>query len=338
MKLSKIIGLLVLLLLLFIVSFYFWGKNSSFSEEDYTSVSTQTIQKLSNSDTLSIMTFNIGYLSGMTNNLAIDRPESLIRSNLNKTIKLFSKLNPDIIGLQEIDFASKRSFFIDQYQSIFKESEFISAAMAVNWDKNYVPFPYWPFKFHFGRMYSGQAVLSKFEILKNERMVLPQPESNAFYYNDFYLDRLAQISWLDFRDTKLLVINVHFEAWDGPTREVQAKLVMDFYREYMEDYPIIILGDFNCNPPFSKNAFRESTIQLILDEPNLGMCLDITDFKANEFDYYTFSSETPQNKIDYILYNTKFFDCLESTVIIEAGQISDHLPVMAKLLYHPEQK
>lgn len=338
MKFLKIIFILVISMLLFVVLFYFWGRQSNFSQENYTSIHSKAVQKLSTSDTISVMTYNIGYLSGMTNNIAVERPFELIASNLEKSVLLFSELDPDIAGFQEIDFASKRTYYINQFDSLLFSLNFASGAIAVNWDKKYVPFPYWPFDHHFAKMYSGQAVLSKFGILENDRIVLPQPESNTFYYNAFYLDRLAQISWLDFRGTRLLLINVHFEAWDGPTRERQASIVLDLYREYADSYPVLLMGDFNCTPPFSTNAFSENTIQKILDEPGLEMCMDPENFVNNQTDHYTFNSEMPYNKIDYIFYNSRYFDCINSRVVNEAGEISDHLPVMAKLVYKSQKE
>ena len=55
---------------------------------------------------------------------------------------------------------------------------FLEGAYAVNWDKRYVPFPYWPPVVHFGEMLSGQGVLSKFPILMNKKIVLQKPEEN----------------------------------------------------------------------------------------------------------------------------------------------------------------
>jgi endonuclease/exonuclease/phosphatase family metal-dependent hydrolase len=333
MKAPKISATIIFSIFLFVAVFYFCSTQSNYEEVNYTKIHSKAVQKLSNKDTLRVMTYNIGYLSGMTNNKAVDRPEGFINKNLQKSVQLFKSINPDIVGFQEIDFESSRTFNINQYLALLELDIFNSGAMAVNWDKKYVPFPYWPFRHHFGNMYSGQAVLSKFKILENDRIVLPQPESNPFYYNDFYLDRLAQISWLEVSNIKLLLINVHFEAWDGPTREKQAAIVLELYRKYANDFPVILMGDFNCTPPFAQNAFEENTIRSILNEKGLEICLNESNYKAHPNDYFTFNSENPSSKIDYIFYNSKFFHCLESHVVHEANDISDHLPVMATLIF-----
>ncbi len=331
MKILKSLLLFFLLIMIVVVSFYFWGKKSNYSIPEYTAYANRPNSIVSKLDTFSIMTYNIGYLSGMTNNLAVERSQKFILNNLERSYQLIEGLNPQIIGFQEIDFLCNRTYFVNQLDSLYEKLNYSSFAMAVNWDKNYVPFPYWPLKYHFGRMYSGQAVLSDFEILRNNRIVLPQPQSNPFYYNDFYLDRLAQITWLGLKQTNLLIINLHLEAWDGSTREEQIDIVLDFYRKHASDFPVIIMGDFNCTPPFSSNAFEENTILKLIDEPGLSMCIDQHAFKNMESDYYTFSSKYPEQKIDYIFYNSGFLNCIESRVVKEAGQISDHLPVFARM-------
>lgn len=336
MKVVKVIFLFLGISIVLLLGFYFFGKRAQYPISEYTQFQSKNVQYLSTNDTISIFTYNIGYLSGMTNNRAVNRPKDLMDANLIKVTKLLKDLSPDIMSFQEIDFNSSRTYHINQYEKLFEYLDVKSGAMAVNWDKKYVPFPYWPIKYQFGEMYSGQAVLSKFEILSNERKVLPQPDSNPFYYNDFYLDRLVQIVWLRFKDTKLLLMNVHFEAWDELTREKQAAIVLEIYRKYAKDYPVILMGDFNCTAPFSDNAFDESTIALFLNEKGLDMATDLKDFKENQSANYTFSSEKPFQKIDYIFYNSKYFECINSRVVHEAGEISDHLPLLAKLKYKAE--
>jgi len=336
MNIKKILILLILILVSGIVVFYFWAQSSKYNSDEYNEIDHFSASQGTNKDTLRIMTYNLGYLSGMTNNLAVDLPESLVRSNLNKAQSLIGELDLDIIAFQEIDFNSSRSFFINQYQELAHACSFTSGAMAVNWDKKYVPFPYWPFKYHFGSMYSGQAILSNFEIISNDRIVLPKPESNAFYYNAFYLDRLAQCVWMINGGDSLLLINVHFEAWDIETRETQAEIILEKIKQFDAYYPIILLGDFNCRPPFDDDS-GERTLGILLDHPSLSMVTSKEDDQTNTTADYTFSSKSPYEKIDYILYNNRFFDPIESKVIQEAGEISDHLPLFSSLVYKDKQ-
>ena len=99
--------------------------------------------------------------------------------------------------------------------------------------------PYWPPSAHFGRILSGQAVLSRYPIAKNDRIVLEKVASNPFYYNAVYLDRLAQVTEVQVGGQSVILINLHLEAFDNPTRLEQTKVVKDLAARYAQDYPVL---------------------------------------------------------------------------------------------------
>jgi mRNA deadenylase 3'-5' endonuclease subunit Ccr4 len=168
---KKIITFITILLVVFVISFYFWAKTANLNQEDYVEVvQFRNTSAIPLQDTFSLMTYNIGYLSGMTNNLPVYRSEELYSSNLKYAAELFSEESPDIITFQEIDYHSSRSYFVNQFDELGKLGSFSEGASVVNWDKTYVPFPYWPIKYHFGEILSGQAVFSNADILSNERL------------------------------------------------------------------------------------------------------------------------------------------------------------------------
>jgi mRNA deadenylase 3'-5' endonuclease subunit Ccr4 len=107
---KKILLYTVLIIVTSFITFYFWA-GSGFSDVDsYYQIETYHDDFTNDGDTLKIMTYNIGYLSGMTNNLAVERTPDLTYENLHKSYSFLSNQNPDIIGFQEIDFNSDRSF------------------------------------------------------------------------------------------------------------------------------------------------------------------------------------------------------------------------------------
>ncbi len=330
---KKTLKIFVLLLLLFIVVFYFWASAPNYSESvySYTSGFDSTIN-YSSKDTLRIMTYNMGYLSGMTNNKAVDRTKDLFDSNLGDLQGLLRDLKVDVCCLQEIDFHSKRSYFVDQLEGIVEGNEYPYYAKVINWDKKYIPFPYWPPSQQFGEVLSGQAIVSEFLVLKNDRIVLAQAD-NPFYYNAFYLDRLAQVNLLHLGDKKLLVINVHLEAWDARAREEQANQLIGLYNQYKEQYPVLIVGDFNSTPPkATKPYMEEETIARLMDQIGLRSAISDSLYMTNESEYFTFNSSEPYIKIDYIFYDETKIKVLNSRVVKEAGEISDHLPVFAEIV------
>jgi len=55
-------------------------------------------------------------------------------------------------------------------------------------------------------------------------------------------------------------------------------------------------------------------------------------YLANENDYFTFNSEDPYIKIDFIIYDSRKIGVANARVVKEAGLISDHLPVLADII------
>jgi len=220
-RLLKLFARIVLSLLVLLSLFFFWGTSSVHPVKDKNKIISLNTSITSTNDSIfTIATYNIGYLSGMTNNLPVAKPKSLFDNNLAKVKRVLKTLNIDILAFQEIDYASNRSYDVNQQLDIAKLG-YPYIGQAVNWDKRYLPFPYWPISLQFGRVYSGQSVLSKFPITAQDRKVLQPVASATFYRTAFYLDRLAQVAKIDIKGTTLVLINVHLEAFDKPTRVKQ---------------------------------------------------------------------------------------------------------------------
>lgn len=317
---------ILLSLIVLIAVFYFWGSSSVLSSAQHHQVQTYAAPVKTANDTFSIMTYNLGYLSGMTNNLPMSTTESFYHDNLLKAQRLLNAQQVDIIGFQEIDYASSRSHQVDQLKEL--SGNYAQAVASINWDKRYVPFPYWPPSAHFGSMLSGQAVLSKFPIKESRTIVLDKPQAAPFYYQAFYLDRLIQLVELQMGSTDLVVLNVHLEAFDQETREAQAEVLLNYVDSLVADRPLLVIGDFNARPPFAQEQVtQEKTMSLFYEHPQLSAAIPKSDYTNNESSYFTFDTSEPYEKLDYIFYNHKFIQALGAKVITEAGQISDHLPV-----------
>lgn len=325
---KKIFLITAILIVGSFLAFYFWASSSLVEKGEYNQVITYNTQAKRNSDTLSVLSYNIGYLSGMTNNLPVDRKESLYSRNLSRSIQLLSSYNFDFIGLQEVDFQSARSYYYNQLDSLGIHLNFHQGAYAVNWDKSYVPFPYYPFRNHFGRMYSGQALLSKMQLLSNELTIFEKPINAPFYYNAFYIDRILQINKVLLDKDTLILMNVHLEAFDRETRELQAEKVLVEFNKWANDYPVILMGDFNSRPPFASEIIeKEKTIEIFLNEPLIKEAISKERYLQNEPQFFTFDTHDPYERLDYIFYNKNKIRKIDSDVLREAKDISDHLPI-----------
>lgn len=305
------------------VGFYFWASSSNLHFKKYNTTGSYAEQKaLANDTSYSIITYNIGYLSGMTNNLPVEKPKSLYDKNLSKVIDELKKKDADILALQEIDYDSKRSYHMDQQKELATLG-YNYYGQNINWDKKYVPFPYYPFSVHFGQIISGQSVLSKYQIVEQERIELKRNSKNPFYYDSFYIDRLAQVCKIKIDKKSLMVINVHLEAYDAETRKTQMDQVKKLYLKYYRDFPTILLGDFN-----SDLHFEDAGINTILELPDTGCAAFSPAISQN-----TFSSETPTQRLDYIFYNEHYIEELNAEILHQFGTASDHLPVLMKFKF-----
>lgn len=314
--------------------FYWWAGRGKLAKHELAKIKNYAQNPSPNLTEFKIITFNIGYLSGMTNNLPVDREKNLFNKHLEKVVEVFGQEKPDLIAFQEIDYASKRSFYVNQSEEIAKKCGFNDVADAINWDKNYLPFPYFPIDKHFRRILSGQSLHSKFPILEQQRIILKPLIDAPFYYKHFYLDRLAQLCLVQIQNKILVIINLHLEAFDLKTRLIQCKQVCEIYTKYAQNYPVFLLGDFNAlapNEALKINKNYDSSIDYVLSLPKIKSVLPINHF--SEPDFLTFPTDKPLEQIDYIFYNSDKIEMLDYKILKQTETSSDHFPILMKFKF-----
>ncbi len=290
------------------------------------------VKEYSPGDTLSVISYNIGYLSGMTNNRPLERPKELVENNQQRMLGLFHAKNPDFIGIQEIDFGAKRSYEVNQGSLIRKSSRFSDFYFSTNWNKRYVPFPFWPISAHFGKIISGQAIFSRFSLSNTETIKLDNPIKRNFLYKAFYLDRLIQIADAKIGDVTIKIINLHLEAFDKEARVKSASVVRDLFQKYSAVMPVLLIGDFNSKPDY----VEDDAMSVILSSQFAQSAISQTMYERSPESYFTFDSRDPHQMIDFIIYNENFIKSINGEVLREAGEISDHLPVLMEFVLKAE--
>lgn len=330
MSLTLLAILLFVLILAFVI-FYFWASSATQPRDKLSEIITytDTPEPLQTQEFFTVMTYNTGYLSGITNNQPVKRPDkAFFDKNTETFLQLLEEIQPDIIGVQEIDFYSKRSHYINQSRTIAERADYKYAATAINWDKRYVPFPYWPPSRHFGRVLSGQAVLSRWPILSTERIVLSKPKSTPFFYNAFYLDRLIQVVKIKIDGRDLIILNVHLDAIDRETREDQAKRLLNIYHSFKDDYPVLLVGDFNSIPPDAsqKQDFPDEPVTDFTNDRTIQFFLEAPGLKAADITTFTFPTDSPTRQLDYIFYTHDKIQLIN--VSVPNIDSSDHLPMV----------
>ncbi|MCP4642199.1 MAG: metal-dependent hydrolase [bacterium] len=278
-----------------------------------------------------IVTYNVGYASGLTNLSGHNASQPEYEENLETIIRALKGVDPDFVATQEIDFDSDRSYQQNQPERIARSLGLGFHADALTWDKKYLPFPYWPPKENFGRTLSGQSIVSGFPIRGQWKQTLLRPK-NPFWYDWFYVDRIAQCALVRVGDWPLVIVNVHLEAYKQETREVESLEVLAAIKQHM-DKPLIVLGDFNSRPPWASNFHGGRALANFIETEGLHKAIPREAYEGDgEKECFTASSSHPRSSIDHIFYNDRI-ECLTAHVMQDAGTGSDHLPVMMEFSF-----
>jgi hypothetical protein len=111
-------GAVLGVLLLGFVAFFFWASSGGLSEEALATIKGYPAEATAPGDTLTVMAYNIGYLSGMTNNEPVVRSDRLFTANMDQAVALLRADDPDIVGFQEIDFGGARVKRVHQLDTL----------------------------------------------------------------------------------------------------------------------------------------------------------------------------------------------------------------------------
>lgn len=288
---------------------------------------------------LRVMTWNIAYGYGLGSE-GDERyqpySKEKIRETLSRIAKLIEDVKPDVVHLQEVDFHSARSGFIDEARFLAENTGLKFFAPVVAWNANYIPFPYFPFKRHFGKMLSGGAVLSRFPILENRIEIQGKPANNPWWYNLFYLNRYFQKVTIRVGDQKVAMINLHLDAYDSNTRNLQAEELVSTLKS--DSNVAWVGGDFNSLPEVARkksdfpasdarDRYEADRVFSILTKSTFKPSLPDAAYAENEARWFTFPSDAPNRLLDH-LWLKAGVKSSGFRRVDEAKQVSDHLPIV----------
>jgi endonuclease/exonuclease/phosphatase family metal-dependent hydrolase len=353
----KLVAWLILLVLLYVAGVLLYGTVRDFKPDNL--IDLKPAKNASSPEIQdSILTFtiwNIGYGGlGAEANFFFDggnmffSGDRMVRSseeNVEKYIagiEAYVKNNAsDFMLFQEVDYASKRSYFKNQFERISGLLPDYSAVFAVNYQVDWVPLPiFQPWK-AYGQTNSGLATWSKYQPQSAVRMQLP----GTFDWPTriFQLDRCAAIQRYKVKqDKELVVINVHNSAYDkdGALKAAQ----MDFLQKiFMEEYEkgnyVVVGGDWNQCPPgfqFDKfmpgntSGYTQSNIDHGFVPSDWTWCFDLnTPTNRKVRDSYQ-PGETFITLIDFFLISPNIQLIKAQTADLDF-QYTDHQPVTMKI-------
>lgn len=285
-------------------------------------------------DTLTVMTYNLGHLAGAGRELSVPTPDSLSSAYVNETVDLVEQADPDVIGVQSVDFGAARSGKMHQLDMIASRLDFAAAGQAIGGNERYLP------ALRTGSVVSGQAILSRFPLRRHLRRELSS--SRPFWKDWFSPQSLVQVTAVDIGGWPLVVMNVHLRASDVSVREEQARLVNQFYDRLAEyGFPILLLGSFNsvmpAAPPTPSN---DDTMKLLLQGTDLQPALPSEGARLMGRAVATYPAPNPSHKVDYIFYRPGGIFPVDTKIHCgDASPPSRHCAVaMSFLLPRPKEK
>ncbi|MEL7529712.1 MAG: endonuclease/exonuclease/phosphatase family protein [Bacteroidota bacterium] len=209
-----------------------------------------------NDSTLTLLSWNIGFMGlGAESDFFYDggemvyMPEEIVNKNREGVLGQIAQWEDEIdfFLLQEVDRASKRSHYQDEYAAIGKELELFSASFGTNYRVDYIPIPLLE---PLGKVWSGVATYSRKQAAEAIRYSFKGNYDWPTYL--FFLDRCFLLNRYPL-DTErdLVVINTHNSAYDdGSLKQQQMKqLKAVLLEEYAKGNAVIVGGDWNQFPP-----------------------------------------------------------------------------------------
>jgi endonuclease/exonuclease/phosphatase family metal-dependent hydrolase len=206
----------------------------------------------------------------------------------------------DVVGLQEVDrHFGARSDFVDQAAWLASELN-----MHVGYGANLNLDPLSPEQ---PRRQYGTAILSNAPILDWENTYLPRFGNHE--------QRGLLRARINVRGVPVQVYNTHLQHNDAAERLAQAEAIKQLIGTPSES--VVLLGDLNATP----------------DAPEIRILVeDLIDVwaAAGVGTGYTYPSEDPRARIDYVMQST---DVVARTIAVVTSPVaaasSDHLPVVA---------
>ncbi len=332
-KILKITLTLVGLFFLLLGLWIFWAVGKGLPREASLDIQIGNPIVITPQNQIKIMTYNIGHGQGVKNKPTDWRGEAYTRQKMAQVTQVIQHENPDILTMQEVDLDSDRTHHINEAAWIARGADYPYIACAVVWDENYIPYPYWPIEHQLGKTKSANCILSRYPLSNHRRTLFEKPRNNPFWYNWAYLDRGAESVEVQVGNQHFTLLNVHLEAFDINTRQEQAHELTKLLSTLKG--PVVVAGDFNSIPP---EATQKTGFQ---DDPETDYTADHTiqiirsalpNFSEAPLTGFSFPSNKPDQRLDAV-FAFGGITVLSGQVVNETQQASDHLPVLATLIF-----
>lgn len=219
--------------------------------------------------------------------------------DLHRIADVIDSEGADVVGLQEVDrHWSARSDFVDQAAWLARELN-MHVVYGANLDED-------PLEPGQPRRQYGTAILSEYPILDWDNTFLPRYEGKE--------QRGLLRARVVVRGVPVQVYNTHLQHDDANERLDQVDAIKELIGVPSDS--VVLVGDLNATP----------------DAPEVAAILeDLVDAweQAGVGEGYTFPTEDPDRRIDYLLTSD---DVVARSAAVVTTGASDHLPLHADLL------
>lgn len=359
MKILKILTKVVLGIL--VIAIVFVGTLTLFEYRPKAIVEVNVENKQNNSVSLNevyqALTFNIGYAGlGKDEDFVMDggqkgRPDSkeVVEDYFTGIKTLLDDHKSDFYFLQEVDLKSRRSYKINEVESIQESlGANYSSQFAYNFKAIFVPFPV-SLTDYIGYVESGIQTLSSYRVTASERHQFPGAFSWPLRVAN--LKRAMMVSFLDIEgsDKLLVLVNLHMSAYDsdGSLRDQEMAYLSSFLEEHkaLGNY-VIVGGDFNQTFPEADGLFPVNSdfyeaytieddfipdgyrFEVDLEHPTCRLLNQPYEKNSENTQYYLIDGFIVSDNIELVKIDEQ--DTAKPMTINHEFLYSDHNPVMIK--------
>jgi endonuclease/exonuclease/phosphatase family metal-dependent hydrolase len=193
---------------------------------------------------LVVLSYSIAYGLGDPRQPGRRMPPAAVYDRLDAIIETIAASGADVALLQEVDFASRRTYDIDQLQYMAAALGWGFVARVITWECRYLPSPFWVPQHHAGRVRAGQGVISRFPLVQNTRQRLSQSLTQPLLSPLFAPYHTVQMVDMQCGDRTVRFLNVHLEPHDAATRQRQAQELVVFVR-HVATPNCVLMGALN---------------------------------------------------------------------------------------------
>ena len=273
---------------------------------------------------------------------AVSVPRSDVDETLEAIATTLREVSPDLVLLQEVDRASRRTGFTDQHRILLEELSYPADTSATYHRVAYIPHP--PGE-HLGRVDMHLSVFSRFRLSSAVRAPLPLLRE-SFVRRLFNLRRaILEVRIPLEGGGEFVVLNTHLSAFskgDGTLpRQMQAVKTRG---EALDSagVPWFLGGDLNALPPGDRPG-RLGPSSVYYDGegstpvgPLFDAFTSVISAGAYQSDparyrtYLPFQAQEPDRTLDYAFVG-RGVTVVEARVLHEYNQCSDHLPLLVRI-------